>query len=142
MATNLGLPHKLKKQMQEECRTLVALHAQINEQEKIHKKSKGVVVMGCVFIVVALFLHWDEPGIAAYIGFGIAALAIPFAMFCIWGSKERRAEITLDQIRITDQFLDHGLLVDSNGMLVHVLDKDGRPVGIGRNPMSKKSYTG
>jgi hypothetical protein len=141
MATTLGLPHKLKKQLQEESQKLAILHTQFGEQYKINKKSKGVIVIGCVFIAVAVFLYQGEPGLAAYIGFGIAAVVIPFAMFCIWGSKERRAEISTEQIRITDQFLDHGLLVASDGTLVHVLDEEGRPVGRGRDPMSKKSYT-
>jgi hypothetical protein len=141
MATTLGLPYKLKKKLQEECPKLAALHIQFGEQAKIHKKSKGVIAMGCVFIAIAAYIYQGEPGLAAYIGFGIAAIAIPFALFCIWGSKERRAEISTEQIRITDQFLDHGLLVASDGALVHVLDEEGRPVGRGRNPMSKKSYT-
>ena len=141
MATTLGLPHKLKKQLQEECPKLAALHIQFGEQAKIHKKSKGVIAMGLVFIAVAAFIYRGEPGLTAYIGFGIAAIAIPFAMFCIWGSKERRAEISAEQIRITDQFLDHGLLVASDGTLAHVLDEAGKPIGRGRDPMSKKSYT-
>ena len=142
MAKSLQLPFKLKKQLQEECGKLAVLYAQHDEQNRIHKKSKGAVVIGCVFIAVALFLHRDQPGVAAYIGFGIAALVIPFALFCLWGSKERRTEIALEQIAITDQFLDHGLLVDNSGRLVHVLDDEGRPVGRGRDPMSKKSYSG
>jgi hypothetical protein len=142
MVKSLQLPFKLKKQLQEECGKLAVLYAQQDEQVKIHKKSKGAMLIGCVFIAVALFLHQNQPGVAAYIGFGIAALVIPFALFCIWGSKERRAEIALEQITITDQFLDHGLLVNISGRLVHVLDDDGRPVGKGRDPMSKKSYSG
>jgi hypothetical protein len=142
MVKSLQLPRKLKKQLQEECGKLAVLYTQHAEQAKINKKSKGAVVIGGVFIVVALFLHRDQPGVAAYIGFGIAAVVIPFALFCIWGSKERRADISLEQITITDQFLDHGLLVNINGRLVHVLDDDGRPVGQGRDPMVKKSYTG
>jgi hypothetical protein len=140
MATKLGLPFKLKKQLQEECLKLANLHIQFVEQKKIYKKSTGVVAMALVFAIVAAFLYREEPGPAAYIGFGIAAIAVSFAMFCIWGSKERRGEISLEQIRITDQFLDYGLLVAPDGTLVHVLDEEGRPVGRGRDPMSKKSY--
>ena len=68
MAKSLQLPFKLKKQLQEECRKLAVLYAQHDEQVKIHKKSKGAVVMGFVFIAVALFLHREQPGVAAYIG--------------------------------------------------------------------------
>ena len=141
MATKLGLPFKLKKQLQEECLKLADLHTKRGEQAQIYKKSRGVVAMALIFVIVAAFLYQEESGLAAYIGFAIALIAGSFAMFCIWGSKERRGEISLEQIRITDQFLDYGLLVASDGSLVHVLDEEGRPVGRGRDPMSKKSYT-
>lgn len=141
MATTLGLPHKLKKQLQAECEKLAILHTQFDEQVKINKKSKGVIAMAFVFIIVAIFLYQDSPGLPAYIGFGIAAVAIPFAMFCMWGSKERRSEILSEQIQITDQFLDHGLLIAPDGTLAHVIDDDGKPIGRGRDPRSKKSYT-
>lgn len=141
MATTLRLPNKLKKQLQVECQKLVVLHIQFSEQLKIYKKSKGVIAMAVVFIIVSAFVYYNSPGLTAYIGFGIAVVAIVFAMFCIWGSKERRAEILSEQIRITDQFLDHRLLVAPDGTLVHVVDDDGKPIGRGRDPMSKKSYT-